>query len=70
MSISFRSLRSAVLVLLFPIAIYAQVVGGSIGGIVSDSSGAAIRGAGSPQERENTTPHAGASNRRRQRARP
>lgn len=45
MSISFRTLRSAVLILLFPIANYAQVIGGSIGGIVTDSSGAAIRGA-------------------------
>src|SRR5438270_7774331 len=44
-SISFGSLRSAVVVLLFPIAVYAEVVGGSIRGMVTDSSGAPIRGA-------------------------
>jgi hypothetical protein len=41
----FRALRFASLILLAPIALYAQVVGGSIGGLVADPSGAAIRGA-------------------------
>ena len=45
MSTLFRFLRCASLVLLAPVALYAQAVGGSIGGLVTDSSGASIRGA-------------------------
>ena len=43
MSRLFRALLSSVLAL--PIALNAQVVGGSIGGIVTDPSGATVRGA-------------------------
>jgi hypothetical protein len=40
-----RPLRLALFALVTPILLHAQVVGGSIGGIVTDSTGAAVRGA-------------------------
>jgi hypothetical protein len=40
-----RSLRVVLITLLVPAVLIAQVVGGSIGGVVTDPSGAAVRGA-------------------------
>ena len=41
----FFPLRFASLALIVPVALHAQVVGGSIGGVVTDASGAAVSGA-------------------------
>ncbi len=45
MSIHFYSTRSIVLLLMVPIGVHAQVVGGLIGGLVTDVSGRAVSGA-------------------------